>query len=325
MQEAYFVFPGNGVHSSAYFDRELIDTPENQKTLELINKHAGYDLVGMMLDKKDRKNINDEKGRQLATVGASVAIAREIERKGIRCVGRVGLSLGAYAAIDELLDDEELFYLVARRAEAMEKCVPASKEVIDGYKYMAAIANLSRWRIKSICKNVIRRSDRGNVGISNWNTPNQIVISGAVPAVEKAVHSVERKYPEAVVTYLSGAGGPWHNEHYMMPATGEVARVAEKLNFKKPQKTVVYLAGIKDFIKDPEQAGPTLAKEISTETCLWKDILDIFQKKCRTFIDVGPGRVIKGILSKIPNITIIDKDKPSKKRQEKNLEEKIKE
>jgi len=321
MAEAFFVFPGNGVHSSAYYERQVIDTSENQYFLDLMNKHAGYDLAGLMLDKKGRKQIPDEKGRQLATVGASVLLARELEARGLECVGRSGLSLGANSATSPCLEDEALLYLVAKRAEAMEKCVPVFEGQEDN-SYMAVIANLSRWRIKSICRNVVRKGGRGHVDMANWNIPNQIVISGAVPAVKKVINSIERKYPDAEYSFLP-TGGPWHNGYYMGPASGEVAKVVKQLEFKKP-RTNIYLSGLNGFVSNPEDAGSALSKEISSRTCFWKDIWRKFQSGYRTFIDVGPGRVMDGLLSKFPNITILKRSNILKENKKiKSLEQKV--
>ena len=353
IEEAFYGFPGNGVHSAAYFDKDIINIPENKLILEAMNRHAGYDLVSKMFDKKERKLINDEKGRQIATVGGSVMNAIALEKLGIKRIGSYGLSLGSCSASGiECIDwkDKEqinkFIKAIAFRAETMYACVPKNDRY-KGNKFMAAIENLKAWRLESICKNIRKDGKRGNIEIirdpeiiqsvvvGNENLPYQNVLSGDIPAVEKAVHSIQRKYPNAEIIYLDN-GGPWHNPDYMRPASEKVGERFKQVPFKKPKRKL-YLPGFGGFVENPEDIGPALGKEISEKTAFYKDTIKIFKKGFKKFVDVGPHKVLKGFWEKIveqihlPSFSIFDRQKHIKKitREipvvKENLEEKIKE
>ncbi|MBD3361764.1 hypothetical protein GF358_03150 [Candidatus Woesearchaeota archaeon] len=322
MQEAYFGFPGNGVHSSAYFEKNLMNRSENRIILEAMNRHAGYDIVRKMFDSKERKQIADEKGRQIATVGGSVMNASLLEKLGVRRIGSYGLSLGAWsaAAIECIdLDDEaqvdEFFRAVAFRSDAMSACVPVGNGYSDT-KYMAAIENLRAWRIKSICRNVNRRGNRGLVEIIdkktarlvNENLPLQNVISGQPEAVEKVIRSIERKYPDAAVKILD-TGGPWHNPDYMKPASEKVKEDLQQVPFSEPKNKLLLTSRTDDFVNDPEEIRSALGDEISLATRFYKDTIRLMQSGIRTFVDAGPNQILKRIWEKIPNLNIIDRVK----------------
>jgi len=160
--------------------------------------------------------------------------------------------------------------------------------------------------------------------------PFQNVISGDTAAVEKVIHSIGRKYPEATITYLDN-GGPWHNPNYMAPASVKVGENLKEVPFSKP-KSKLYLPGAGGFVKDPEEIAPALGQEISDKTTFWQNTLDIVGSGIKTFIDAGPHKVMKGFLEKIPNIKIFDRTKIFKKATreipvvaEKKLEERIRE
>lgn len=333
MTKACFVFPGNGVQETIYWDREVIDISENRTILDGINHYAGHDLVGLMLDKKGRKEIIAEKDIQLATVGAEIMLADRLKQNGVECESVVGLSLGelgAIAAAGCIEDKTALIYLASKRAEAMAKCVPTEYCVNpDEAAYMAAIANLNPKLIKSYCHKANKRTcpltgdpKYGNVSISNYNTPSQTVISGSPGAVAKVIHTIKRKFVDAPEPKYQGVSfvllktkGPWHNEHYMGPANEEFAKVLEDFPIQPP-KVPCYLTATQHEETDPRIIKMCLAGQIDHNVGFWNTLLHIFSRGNRRMINVGPGKVVDPFLKSV-SAEIVNRDEfigPKKKK-----------
>jgi len=303
MVNVYLGCPGNGGQHHIFYEKKIIDTPENQKDLEAINTLAGHDLVGIMLDKTRRHEITDERDIQLAIVSSGLILAKKL-RKKVDFEGVFGLSLGEITscAVAGCIDDETARYVVSKRAEFMKKCVPSLDDYISEpdapVNYMCAITHVPKRFIKKRCNHVNRRSKTyGYVLISNENTPNQTVISGSSPAVHRAVRGITRKYSSAVIIPLK-TGGPWHNKFYMEPARQEMIALLEDIPFKSPDIPFYMMASMK-FEKDPSRIKTNLTDAMILPVTTWESLCYIKKAGYALFMNLGPGRVLEPFFNSV--------------------------
>lgn len=329
MNEAYFGFPGNGVQSAIYFERQNIDTPKNKWFLDEINNAAQSDLVGKMFDKRKRKEIIDEREIQISIVGSSYLLFKELQKK-VNCQGTFGLSLGeitAATAAESIVDPIEALYLARERATAMVGCIPTKKIVtIDELckggtgKYMASVTGLSYRIINKVCIHVSKKRTYGSVIAANENTPKQTVISGSEEAVDRTARIIKRKWPKSQITSLN-TSGPWHNPDYMIYAYTNFMRALDATKFSKP-KTRLYLTSAQDFVSDPSEIKEHLGAQMLKPVRFWNSLLNIIKSGYRKLVDVGSGGVLKKFFESA-DAEVLDKDAILKENSEK--EEEIKE
>ena len=303
MAKAYFGCPGNGGQHHIYYEKNLIATRENQPLLAKINEVAGHDLVGMMLDKEGRLGITKEPDIQLSIVGSGIILGRAMQKKVV-CEGTVGLSLGEITAgaLAGCFDYETAFRIAKHRGEIMEACVPdlnaCSADQGMPNAWMYAVNNVPLRFVERRCGHVNRRSEAyGYVCVSGKNTPLQVVISGLPSAVAKAVHGINRKYPQGKILPLR-TSGPWHNKHYMAKAKEEMISFLDSIPFKSPS-VLFYMMASRRFEKDPAKIKYNYGDAMVRTTETWESLCDIRKEGFAVFSSTGPGKVLEPFFNSV--------------------------
>ena len=275
-----YVFPGQGAQFSG-MGKELYEaSPLAKELFSKGNEILGFDIQKIMFE-GTADELKQTKVTQPAIFLHSTILAA--------CLGDsfspdmvAGHSLGEFSALvaNRSLSFEDGLSLVSKRALAMQKACEKEPST------MAAILGLEDKNVEEICASI-----DGVVVPANYNCPGQLVISGAIPAVEQAC--VKLSDAGARRAMLLPVGGAFHSP-LMEPAREELAAAIEATNFSTPicpvYQNVNALA-----VSDPNEIKKNLVLQL-TGPVKWTQIMErILADGAHHIIEVGPGRVLQGL------------------------------
>ena len=222
---------------------------------------------------------------QAAILTVSIASLKALGTR-FKPVCCAGLSLGEYSALvaGSVLEFSDALKLVRRRGELMERSAKNNPGV------MASVLGMSIDDLKEVCKN-------SGAEIANLNSPGQIVISGRKEDVQKAMALAIEK--GAKKTILLNVSGPFHSS-FMKEAASEFRKELDKTKFSVPGIPIVSNVTA-DYEKGWDEIKENLVKQLYS-TVRWEEsIIRISRGKpaCATFFEIGPGKVLKGLLRRI--------------------------
>ena len=288
MKKAY-IFPGQG----SQFPGMAKDLYENNATaremLEKANEILGFRITDIMFNgtADDLKQTNVT---QPAIFLHSVVIAKCLPDFQPDMVA--GHSLGEFSALVAAgaMDFEEGLRLVAIRARAMQKACEAAPGA------MAAILALPAEKVEEICAGI-----DGIVAAANYNCDGQIVISGEKAAVEQAC--VRMKEAGARRALPLAVGGGFHSP-LMEPARAELAEGIENAIFHKPICPVYQnVTGLPST--NPQEIKANLLSQLTSSVKWTQSVKNMLEDGAGHFIELGPGQVLQGLVSKIGGKEVI--------------------
>ena len=282
-----FIFPGQG---SQYVGmaKEFIDNfEESRAVFETASSALGYDLAELCMHGPVEK-LNLTENTQPAILAASIAILKPLERRGLTAGAAAGHSLGEYTAITAAggIELKDSIALVQKRGRYMQEAVPA------GTGLMAAVLGLEREAVEKTCHEAAKS---GIVAPANYNSPGQIVIAGEKKAVEKAMELAKAAGAKKVIPLVVSV--PSHCA--MMERAGErLAKELEKVTLNDLRIPIVNNADAK-FLRKASELKPSLIKQISSPL-YWEDsIRNMAADGFDAFIEIGPGKVLSGLVKRI--------------------------
>ena len=282
MVKRAYVFPGQGAQFSG-MGRELYENSAEAKALfERANAILGFRITDVMFG-GTADELKQTKVTQPAVFLHSVILAKVL---GVEPVAVAGHSLGEFSAlvVAGALSFEDGLRLVAKRAVAMQRAC----EIEQGT--MAAVLRLPDETIEQVCQSV-----EGVVVAANYNCPGQLVISGAVDAVNEACAKL--KEAGARRALVLPVGGAFHSP-LMEPARQELAEAIEAASFAAPICPIYQNVDGRPHTS-PEEIKANLIAQL-TAPVRWTQIVEnMMEDGITSFVELGPGNVLQGLISKI--------------------------
>jgi [acyl-carrier-protein] S-malonyltransferase len=284
-----FLFPGQGSQAVG-MGRELAERfPVAAQTFAEADAALGFPLSRICFEGPEQ-DLRLTENTQPAIMTVSVAAARVLAAHGVEPALAAGHSLGEWSAhvIAGTLTFADAVRAVKARGAAMQKAVPA------GQGAMAAILALDAGQVAGACQEAARETGL-TVQAANLNSPGQTVISGAAAAVEKA--SALCKAKGARRTVMLPVSAPFHCV-LMQPAQEEVARVLAGIAMHDPSIPVAAnVTG--QLVTTADATRDALIRQV-TGTVRWVDCMQVLKTSgADLFIEVGPGKVLCGLLKQI--------------------------
>jgi [acyl-carrier-protein] S-malonyltransferase len=287
MSKTAFIFPGQG---SQYvgMGRDISEAfPAARDAFDVANDILGFDLSAICFNGPEER-LRETRYTQLAILAHSVAVWRVIKDKGTSPDFVAGHSVGEYSALvaNGSLAYSDALRLVRVRAEAMYS---------SGVKWpgaMAAIIGIPEGKLDDLL------TEAGEAGIivpANYNSPAQIVVSGEVAAVEKAIE-VARSHgaKRAIRLNVSGA---FHSP-LMEPAEQELASAMDAVGFSDTEIPVVSNVSARG-VTAPGEIAELLRRQLTSPVRWHQSMTYLLGRGIRSFVEVGPGKVLCGLLKRI--------------------------
>lgn len=279
-----FVFPGQGAQFPG-MGKDLFESSAIAKErFHLANEILGFEITEIMFG-EDAEALKQTKVTQPAIFLHSTILS-EVMGDRFKPEMVAGHSLGEFSALVAagVFSFEEGLSLVRERALAMQAACNEAPGT------MAAILGLEDEKVESICE-----STPGVVIPANYNCPGQLVISGAVDAVENACEAF--KEAGARRALLLPVGGAFHSP-LMEPAKARLAKAIENTTFNAPSCAVYQNVTAKGTL-DADEIKSNLVAQLTAPVRWTQSVQQMIADGALHFTEVGPGKVLQGLVKKI--------------------------
>ena len=279
-----YVFPGQGAQFTGMGLDLYENSPLAQEYFEKANDILGFSITDSMFE-GTAEQLKQTKVTQPAIFLHSVILAKVLG-DSFQPEMVAGHSLGELSALvaNDVLSFEDGLTLVSKRALAMQKACESKPST------MAAVLGLEDGIVEETCAEI-----EGVVVAANYNCPGQLVISGEFSAVEKACEVLTEKGARRAL--LLPVGGAFHSP-MMEPAREELAAAIEATEFRNPS-CPVYQNVTASAVVNPEEIKKNLILQLTAPVKWTQSIQAMIADGGTEFIEVGPGKVLQGLMRKI--------------------------
>ena len=252
------------------------------------DKHLGFHLSKFCFEGPEEE-LNKTNIAQLGIFVTSVAIFETLLELGKTQAPdyAAGLSLGEYTAlhIAGVISFLDALTVVKARGTLMQAAAEAAPST------MLALLGGDEATANAICQ----EAANGEILVpANFNTPGQIVLSGSIPACERAAKVAETKGCKAIPLKVAGA---FHSP-FMQSAADAMARVLAPVPFNPPKFPVISNVTAQPHT-DPETTKKLLVQQVVAPVRWYQSIETLRSKGVDNWLEVGPGRTLTGMMKKI--------------------------
>lgn len=287
-----FLFPGQGAQAVGMATELAAAAPQAKELFDRAAEILGYDLWQICQEGPSEK-LDSTEISQPALFVTSLAFIEALRQQEpdvvMSCQAAAGLSLGEYTAMvfAGVLSFEDGLRVVQTRGRAMQAAADANPSG------MVSILGLERTQVEDICE---QARDRGQVlEVANLLCPGNIAISGHNDACERAAELAMKA--GAMKTVPLAVAGAFHTS-LMSTAVEQLRDALSKVTLHPPQITVVSNVDARPH-QDPEAIRELLIQQVCSKV-MWEDSMNyLLQQGCDSFYEVGPGRVLRGLMKRI--------------------------
>ncbi len=282
---AAYLFPGQGSQFVGMGKDHFDSNPAFAEYVNRANEILGIDLTSIMFEGPEER-LKQTEFTQPAIFLHSIALFNTL---GVSPGMVAGHSLGEFSALvaNGAIRFEDAIGIVRRRGELMQQAGSQNPGT------MAAIIGLEDAAVEAICAQVANETGK-EVIAANYNCPGQLVISGFIPAVEKAVElSKERGARLARLLPVSGA---FHSS-LMQPAYDGLKESLENLEIQSPN-CPIYSNYTAQPTKDVEEIRSNLLNQLLNPVRWTQTLLNMMENGATSFVEVGPGNVLQGLVKR---------------------------
>lgn len=280
-----FVFPGQGAQFVGMGKDLYENNPVAKEMFDKANEILGFNITDLMFNGTD-EDLRQTKVTQPAIFLHSVILAKTMG-DDFNPDMVAGHSLGEFSALVAAgaLSFEDGLRLVSARAQAMQKACEKTPST------MAAVLALPDAKVEELCASVTE----GVVVPANYNCPGQIAISGSIEGVDAACAKMLEAGAKRALKLK--VGGAFHSP-LMEPARAELADAIAHTDFHAP-KCPVYQNVNAEPQTDPETIKKNLIAQLTAPVRWTQTIQNMIAAGADTFVEVGPGAVLQGLVKKI--------------------------
>ena len=286
MSKTAFLFPGQGSQSVGMgaefyqeYDivREIFDMAE-----ETVKMH-----IRDLCFKGPMEELTMTVNLQPAVTTVNLACLAVLQKEGVAFDTCAGHSLGEYSALNAaaVVSAVDTLTLVHKRGELMHREATKNKGA------MHAIVGLP---IAEVDRLVAEVQPQGIVSVANHNSELQIVITGSPESVEQVSALAAQKGAKSIALKVSGA---WHSE-LIKGAEEEFSAVLDEMDFKPPEKSII-LNVTGDTATEAQDVKACMQRQLCSPVRWFDAMAKLSDQQTEAFVEIGPGRVLSGLLKKI--------------------------
>ncbi len=276
-----FLFVGQGSQKVGMGQSVYSTYPQSKAIYDQV--HLDFDVRSVCFE--DPEGIlNDTAYTQVCLLVTSLAISEALRAEGIVAQGVAGLSLGEYSALTyaKALSLDTALNVVRQRGQLMSNALPL------GSSGMSAILSDRLDLIQS----VLAQDHGGLAEVANFNSPQQTVISGQWDALKNAETALKAQGVTRIIPLK--VSGAFHTS-LLKPASSALAEVLKKVDVKQPEIPVYFnVSG-----KPETEITSALTQQICSSVQWVTTIQTMIQDGYDTFIEVGPGKTLAGLIRQI--------------------------
>jgi len=286
LKKIAFLFPGQGSQAVGMgqdlfqeydFVREIFDAAD-----DIAGAHISQHCF-----KGPMETLTQTVNLQPAVTAVNLACLDAIQRAGISCSFSAGHSLGEYSALAsaKVITMADTLRLVFKRGELMHR---------ESLKHKGAMSAIVGLDIEAVDALVQAGRSTGVLSVANHNSEQQIVITGTPEAVAAASETAKSQGARAIPLKVSGA---WHSD-LIKGAEDEFIAYLGTFPFSSPANTVIHNVTA-DHCNDGKAIQRLMALQLCSPVRWYDTIRRLVSEKVDVFVEVGPGRVLTGLLKKI--------------------------